>query len=338
MKNVTNTILPVTPEITNEPTALAWNMDDVKNYLQAVTEKYANLVVTDENVEDSQKALREVVSFRTGLKKFEREGKQLLNQPSHLFKSQCDELAIIIEDVEKPLRKQLDRYETQRLESLDNAINSEFDKKAEAAGLKDAYIVQFNIDKRWYNKTAKWSETTIAIDREVSRLLAMQTADEEKKKMIEEKREMVKAIVAMANSTSGLATPLNPTKYLNMANNDIPFNEIKEVVEADVKRQKEIELAARQEAERREAARQEAIRQETEWRKAAAREPSISQPAVQEPVINEHIATGPAVPEIPTYNVNVIFYGVMGESDLEHLQEKLDSLGFEYELKGVHEA
>ena len=84
MKNVTNTILPVTPEITNEPTALAWNMDDVKNYLQAVTEKYANLVVTDENVEDSQKALREVVSLRTGLKKFEREGKQLLNQPSHL--------------------------------------------------------------------------------------------------------------------------------------------------------------------------------------------------------------------------------------------------------------
>lgn len=334
MKNVTNTIIPVTPEITNEPTALAWNMDDVKNYLQAVTEKYANLVVTDENVEDSQKALREVVSLRTGLKKFEREGKQLLNQPSHLFKSQCDELAIIIEDVEKPLRKQLDRYETQRLESLDNAINSEFDKKAEAAGLKDAYIVQFNIDKRWYNKTAKWSETTVAIDREVSRLVAMQTADEEKERMIKEKREMVKTIITMANSTSGLATPLNPMKYLSMADNDIPFNEIKGVVEADVKRQKEIELAARQEAERRELARQEAIRREAERREVAAHEPEpVAQPVIQEPAVSE-----PVTPEIPNYNVNVVFYGVMGESDLEQLQEKLDSLGFEYELKGVHEA
>lgn len=334
MKNVTNTILPVTPEITNEPTALAWNMDDVKNYLQAVTEKYANLVVTDENVEDSQKALREVVSLRTGLKKFEREGKQLLNQPSHLFKSQCDELAIIIEDVEKPLRKQLDRYETQRLESLDNAINSEFSKKAEAAGLKEAYVIQFNIDKRWYNKTAKWSETTVAIDREVSRLVAMQTADEEKKKMIEEKREMVKTIVTMANSTAGLATPLNSAKYLTMANNDIPFNEIKGVVEADVKRQKEIELAARQEAERRELARQEAIRREAERRELAAHEPEpVAQPVIQEPAVSE-----PVTPEIPNYNVSVVFYGVMGESDLEQLQEKLDSLGFEYELKGVHEA
>lgn len=334
MKNVTNTILPVTPEITNEPTALAWNMDDVKNYLQAVTEKYANLVVTDENVEDSQKALREVVSLRTGLKKFEREGKQLLNQPSHLFKSQCDELAIIIEDVEKPLRKQLDRYETQRLESLENAINAEFSKKAEAAGLKEAYVVQFNVDKRWYNKTAKWSETTVAIDREVSRLVAMQTADEEKERMIKEKREMVKTIVTMANSTSGLATPLNPMKYLSMADNDIPFNEIKGVVEADVKRQKEIELAARQEAERRELARQEAIRREAERREVAAHEPEpVVQPVIQEPAVSE-----PVTPEIPNYNVNVVFYGVMGESDLEQLQEKLDSLGFEYELKGVHEA
>lgn len=334
MKNVTNTILPVTPEITNEPTALAWNMDDVKNYLQAVTEKYANLVVTDENVEDSQKALREVVSLRTGLKKFEREGKQLLNQPSHLFKSQCDELAIIIEDVEKPLRKQLDRYETQRLESLDNAINSEFSKKAEAAGLKEAYVIQFNIDKRWYNKTAKWSETTVAIDREVSRLVAMQTADEEKERMIKEKREMVKTIVTMANSTSGLATPLTPMKYLSMADNDIPFNEIKGVVEADVKRQKEIELAARQEAERREAARQEAARQAAERHEAAVHEPEpVAQPVIQEPAVSE-----PVTPEIPNYNVNVVFYGVMGESDLEQLQDKLGSLGFEYEVKGVCES
>ena len=162
----------------------------------------------------------------------------------------------------------------------------------------------------------------------------MQTADEEKKKMIEEKREMVKTIVTMANSTSGLATPLNSTKYLNMANNDIPFNEIKEVVEADVKRQKEIELAARQEAERREAARQEAARQAAERREVAAHEPEpVVQPVIQEPAVSE-----PVTPEIPNYNVNVVFYGVMGESDLEQLQEKLDSLGFEYELKGVHEA
>ena len=336
MKNVTN--IPITPEITNEPTALTWNIEEVKGYLQTVTEKYANLVVTDDNVEDSQKALREVVSLRTGLKKFEREGKRLLTQPSHLFKSQCDELAIIIEDVEKPLRKQLDRYETQRLESINNAINAEFSKKAEAAGLKDEYKRQFNIDKRWFNKTAKWSETTIAIDREVSRLLSMQTADEEKARMIAEKREMVKTIVAMANNTQGLATPLSEVKYLNMANNDIPFNEIKQLVDADVKRQKEIELAARQAAERREMERKEAERKAAEQREALAKQ-EAEKPVekVEEPQASEPMPE-PTPEAVPTYNVNVTFYGVVGESDLELLQEKLSAIGFEYEVKAVHEA
>lgn len=75
MKNVTNNsefndeLIPVVPKITNKPVELGWNMEDVKNYLKSVTEKYTNMVVTDENVEDSQRALREVVSLRTSLKR-----------------------------------------------------------------------------------------------------------------------------------------------------------------------------------------------------------------------------------------------------------------------------
>ena len=94
MKNVTNNsefndeLIPVVPKITNKPVELGWNMEDVKNYLKSVTEKYTNMVVTDENVEDSQRALREVVSLRTSLKRFEREGKQLLSMPTHIFKNQ----------------------------------------------------------------------------------------------------------------------------------------------------------------------------------------------------------------------------------------------------------
>lgn len=121
MKNVTNNsefndeLIPVVPKITNKPVELGWNMEDVKNYLKSVTEKYTNMVVTDENVEDSQRALREVVSLRTSLKRFEREGKQLLSMPTHLFKNQCDELGMIIEDVES--RSENNWIDMKRLES-----------------------------------------------------------------------------------------------------------------------------------------------------------------------------------------------------------------------------
>ena len=87
MTTKTNEIKAVAPEITNQPVGLSWNMDDVKNYLKAITEKYHNLVVTDENVEESKKTLREIVSLRTGLKRFEKKGKDLLNAPVRQFKS-----------------------------------------------------------------------------------------------------------------------------------------------------------------------------------------------------------------------------------------------------------
>lgn len=156
MTTKTNEIKAVAPEITNQPVGLSWNMDDVKNYLKAITEKYQNLVVTDENVEESKKTLREIVSLRTGLKRFEKKGKDLLNTPVRQFKSQCEELAIIIEDVEKPLRQQLDLYEQERLEQLQEKIDKEIESKAMSAGLTADELAMFNSDQRWYNKTAKW--------------------------------------------------------------------------------------------------------------------------------------------------------------------------------------
>lgn len=259
MKNVTNTILPVTPEITNEPTALVWNMDDVKRYLQDVTEKYANLVVTDENVADSQKALREVVSLRTGLKKFEREGKRLLNQPTYLFKSQCDELAIIIEDVEKPLRQQLDRYETQRLEMLQEKIDREIEGKARAAGLDDEDLSQFASDKRWYNKTAKWSDICIGIDREISRLTDIKKAEEEAAKMMAERLDIIRQYITLANLQYPLSTPIAEKGVVDKYLEDLNFSlgDIKDVIFNQTKERWEIEQKAQKAAEAAEAAKAE---------------------------------------------------------------------------------
>ena len=351
MKNVTNNsefndeLIPVVPKITNKPVELGWNMEHVKNYLKSVTEKYTNMVVTDENVEDSQRALREVVSLRTSLKRFEREGKQLLSMPTHLFKNQCDELGMIIEDVEKPLRKQLDRYETARIEAIDRMVNTEFSKKASAAKLKAEYIAKFVPDKRWYNKTAKWSDTTKAIDSEVSRLMAEQTAEEEKVKMMEEKKVMVKTFITMTNEAEKLSTPINANKYIGMVEN-ISFNEIKDFIESDVKRQKEIEVAAAmraQEVQKQQEQNEDKIlsidtvkhEYEINWNSAEDEENSL--PETKETTVLPPATKSATAREIPQYTVTVNFFGVLGEYDLEQLQDKLERIGFEFEVTEVKE-
>lgn len=61
----------VEPQILSADLSITTNFEDVKNNLQAITEKYKGLVVTDQNQKDMEKTLREVVSLRTSIQKFE---------------------------------------------------------------------------------------------------------------------------------------------------------------------------------------------------------------------------------------------------------------------------
>jgi hypothetical protein len=156
-------IIPVEPKIMSNPQSIAWNMDDVKSYLTAITDKYKGLVVTDDNEKDMSKVKNEIVSLRTNLTRFKKKGKDLLNKPVRTFESECEELLIIIDDVERPLKEQLQKYEDDRIAALNTSIENEIEMKSQAAGLDESYLADFQRDRRWYNKTYKYSQTVIDI-------------------------------------------------------------------------------------------------------------------------------------------------------------------------------
>lgn len=322
MTTKTNEIKAVAPEITNQPVGLSWNMDDVKNYLKAITEKYQNLVVTDENVEESKKTLREIVSLRTGLKRFEKKGKDLLNAPVRQFKSQCEELAIIIEDVEKPLRQQLDLYEQERLEKLQEKIDKEIESKAMSAGLTADELAMFNSDQRWYNKTAKWSEICIGIDREIARLSDIKKANEEAARIKAERLDIIRQYVVLANMQYQLQTPVAETIAEHFGD-DESLGDIKDAIFNLAKERGEIERKAA------EAAKPEPVPE-------TIPEPDPEQPEPEEQPVYQ-------IPEQPAlehkeerFNLKIVFEGVTGK-EVSEIQEKLDRYGFKYDVIGVEE-
>ncbi len=168
-------IVPVSPAITKNEMAFEWNHEEVKKYLQEVTEKYVGLIVTDENLEDMEKARREIVRFRTSITKFKGDGKRRLKVPADRFARQCDELIAVIEDVEAPIAAQLMKYEDARKARLRESITREYQAKASAMGL-DMANWQLDEDTRWYNKTQKWGDTCNAIDRLIKHQLEEQAA------------------------------------------------------------------------------------------------------------------------------------------------------------------
>lgn len=207
-------LAPVEPQLLAFDAALRWNYADIETYLKAVTERYRNLIVTDDNVEDMGKVKREVVSLRTHLQKFERATKTKLKKPVDDFTMQCRDLYQIIAAVEEPLNAQLQIYEDRRIADIKAQIQREIAAKAQALGVRDAYIEQVVWNPKWTNKTAKWSETVVEIDHELVRLKAVQQADDDREQLRRDRQEMARMYVEQANASYGLRSPLQAEEIL----------------------------------------------------------------------------------------------------------------------------
>ena len=207
-------LAPVEPQLLAFDAALRWNYADIETYLKAVTERYRNLIVTDDNVEDMGKVKREVVSLRTHLQKFERATKTKLKKPVDDFTMQCRNLYQIIAAVEEPLNAQLQIYEDRRIADVKAQIQREIAAKAQALGVRDAYIEQVVWNPKWTNKTAKWSETVVEIDHELVRLKAVQQADDDREQLRRDRQEMARMYVEQANASYGLRSPLQAEEIL----------------------------------------------------------------------------------------------------------------------------
>lgn len=207
-------LVPVEPKLLSFDAALKWNYTDIEEYLKAVTERYRNLVVTDENAEDMGKVKREVVSLRTHLQKFERATKTKLKKPVDDFTMQCRDLYQIIAAVEEPLNVQLQIYEDRRIAGVKAQIQREIAAKAQAIGVRKTYIEQVVWNPKWTNKTGKWSETVVEIDHELVRLKAVQQADDDREQLRRDRQEMARMYVEQANASYGLRSPLQAEEIL----------------------------------------------------------------------------------------------------------------------------
>lgn len=344
-------IIPIEPEITNEPQALAWNVEEIKKYLEAITEKYQGLVVTEENELEMQKTLREIVSLRTKFGKFERKGKDLLRRPMNEFLNQCEILSSVIADVEKPLRDQLQVYEDKRIEELNVSIEREIELKAQAAGLFPEYLRDFQRNEKWLNKTQKYSHTLVDIDKEIERLLAAQKAEQEREKMLAERESYITMAVELANSK--LQSPLLISRYLELDPDEYSFSDVKKMIEKDGQRQQEIEATAMEAAKQKAAEEQRKIeeekkkQEETQQIEDVKNIPEFGTKITHEEPLPEEVMEildteektlaeleSERKIEISLLTATIVIHDIPANK-LEDLYNSLDFLGYQYDVKGV---
>lgn len=313
-------LIPVQPEMFEVAIKSDWNKTSVQEYLLAVTERYKGLVVTDENVDDMAKTLREIVKLRTSLKSFKTKGMKQLKEPANNFSYEVDKLMDIVTDVELPLKTQLDGYEKKRQEELEAKFSKEIELKAQAAGLRDEFVRDFNVDPRWYNKTYKWSQICKDIDAEISRLSESQRLSDERVALIAERRDMAQEHINLANEKYALSTPITLSIFTETDLTERTLPEMKEIVYARAQRQHDIEQKAVEEK-----LRLESMKQEEQPEPAPEVVPDPHEEAVNE-------ASAETTPK--TVDVEIVFHEVPpGMVDI--LYDRLDDIGFKYDVKDV---
>lgn len=197
----------VEPQILSADLSITTNFEDVKNNLQAITEKYKGLVVTDQNQKDMEKTLREVVSLRTSIQKFEVNGKRKLRKPVDQFAEACKELLKIVNEAERPLREQLDAYEARRQEGVTKVILHKYEEMALDAGIREEFR-SCEILSKWMNKTAKLKDIYEDISRLVSEQATAQKQHDDLKELRNSRRELALLQIEKSNRDYALATPI----------------------------------------------------------------------------------------------------------------------------------
>lgn len=234
----------VEPQILSADINVTTNFEDVKNNLQAITEKYKGLVVTDQNQKDMEKTLREIVSLRTSIQKFEVNGKRKLRKPVDQFAEACKELLKIVNEAERPLREQLDAYEARRQEGVTKVILHKYKEMALDAGIREEFR-SCEILSKWMNKTAKLKDTYEDIARLVSEQTAMQKQHDDLKELRNSRRELALLQIEKANRDYALATPITED-FLTDELLDTSAEIIKNTINEEALRRHEMDENARQ--------------------------------------------------------------------------------------------
>lgn len=233
----------IEPQILSADLNVTTNFEEVKQNLKAITEKYKGLVVTDQNQKDMEKTLREVVSLRTSIQKFEINGKRKLRKPVDQFAEACKELLKIVNEAERPLREQLDAYEARRQEGVTKVILHKYEEMAFDAGIREEFR-SCDILSKWMNKTAKLKDTYEDIARLVSEQAAAQKQHDDLKELRKSRMEAAILTLEKHNAIQNLATPITED-FLTDELLDHPLEEIKQTIAAEALRRHNIEEQAR---------------------------------------------------------------------------------------------
>lgn len=239
-----------------------WNFDEIKTRLLAGIEKYAGLVVTEENLPEMEKTQREIASLRTQVNKFRIDTKKQLTATADQFDGEVKELTAIITAAEAPLKKQIEEYEVVRVQKAETDLLQFAWKYASGLGMRSAIYETYQVPSKLTqrgtsDKTAK-TEVVAAMDllmegqRSADKAAAEKIRlEEEAVKAATERRALIGILCESRSAEAGLKTPLTREEFerCRPLASVMGLDELPGQISREIQHRLEIEQAAARAAE-----------------------------------------------------------------------------------------
>lgn len=212
----------------------------VKNMVKEVKEEYGNLVLTDEQVGEGKEVragLNKVFKF---LGDFRRDKVGEYKKPIEEFENEMKKLEKEIKEAEGFIGEQLEKFKEAEIEKKKVVIMEYVNLRKEELG------IDFNIifDSKWTNSTTSVKAYKKAIDEQIENHIKVVQAEEERKKMIAEKKEYLEDLIQEKNDSSNLEEKIKYTELEYCL--EFSLKEIKEIVVAEFESRIEKEVKFRE--------------------------------------------------------------------------------------------
>ena len=200
--------------ISQVPAVINFNFDDVKRALQEYSEKYKDLVVTEENEKEMVNVKNELGRLEKEIDKYRLDNKKIMEKPIKEFETKCKDLIEILKNVSDPIREQLNLFEENRKKQKEEEVKTLIENVISKYGLEDKYAAQLTINSKYLNKGQKENDTIKDLEQRAELLKNSQDQEKQLQKIKEERIDFIQKTIENKNKELNLNLKISNFMFL----------------------------------------------------------------------------------------------------------------------------
>ena len=181
--------------ISQVPAVINFNFDDVKRALQEYSEKYKDLIVTEENEKEMIDVKNELGKLEKEIDKYRLDNKKIMEKPIKDFEAKCKDLIEILKNVSDPIREQLNLFEENRKKQKEEEVKLLIKDVINKYELEEKYASQLTINSKYLNKGQKEKDTVKDLEQRAELLKNSQDQEKQLQKIKEERIDFIQKTI-----------------------------------------------------------------------------------------------------------------------------------------------